>query len=67
MSADSQPHAKHALSFTDDTDHYPHQDALRFAARRLNKGDVSVVQGRCTIYNSKETWVTALLAAEFDK
>ncbi|PWN53097.1 hypothetical protein IE53DRAFT_400807 [Violaceomyces palustris] len=49
-----------------DTDHYPHQQTLRWVARRFNQGDVDIVQGRCCIYNYAESWVTKLVSAEFD-
>ncbi|KAK0546536.1 hypothetical protein OC846_002272 [Tilletia horrida] len=49
-----------------DTDHYPSRQALKWVARRFIKGDVDIVQGRCCIYNFDESWVTRLVAAEFD-
>lgn len=49
-----------------DTDHYPSRYALKWVARAFNKGDVDIIQGRCCIYNFSETWLTRLIAAEFD-
>ena len=49
-----------------DTDHYPEPNALRWVARRFLKGGVDIIQGRCCIYNYDETWITRLIAAEFD-
>jgi cellulose synthase/poly-beta-1,6-N-acetylglucosamine synthase-like glycosyltransferase len=49
-----------------DTDHYPARQALKWVARAFNKGDVDIIQGRCCIYNYSETWITRLIAAEFD-
>ncbi|KAN0062766.1 hypothetical protein ACQY0O_004961 [Thecaphora frezii] len=49
-----------------DTDHYPDPNALRWVARRFLAGGIDIIQGRCCIYNYDETWVTRLVAAEFD-
>jgi cellulose synthase/poly-beta-1,6-N-acetylglucosamine synthase-like glycosyltransferase len=49
-----------------DTDHFCEPNALRWIAKRFSQGDVDIVQGRCCIYNVKETWLTRMVAAEFD-
>lgn len=49
-----------------DTDHFCEPNALRWIANRFSKGDVDIIQGRCCIYNVKETWLTRMIAAEFD-
>ena len=49
-----------------DTDHYPDPNALRWVARRFLAGGVDIIQGRCCVYNYDETFVTRLIAAEFD-
>lgn len=49
-----------------DTDHYPDPNALRWVARRFNQGGIDIIQGRCSVYNYDETWLTRLVAAEFD-
>lgn len=49
-----------------DTDHFCESNALRWIAQRFSKGDVDIIQGRCCIYNVKETWLTRMIAAEFD-
>ena len=49
-----------------DTDHYPDPNALRWVAKRFLEGGVDIIQGRCCIYNYDQTWITRLIAAEFD-
>ncbi|KIS67249.1 uncharacterized protein UMAG_04353 [Mycosarcoma maydis] len=49
-----------------DTDHYPDPNALRWVARRFLQGGIDIIQGRCCVYNYDETWLTRLVAAEFD-
>ncbi|GAC92679.1 glycosyl transferase [Pseudozyma hubeiensis SY62] len=49
-----------------DTDHYPEPDALRWVAKRFMQGGVDIIQGRCCIYNYSETFMTKLIASEFD-
>lgn len=49
-----------------DTDHYPSRYSLKWVAREFNKGDVDIIQGRCCVYNYSESWITRLIAAEFD-
>ncbi|CDS82347.1 uncharacterized protein SPSC_03166 [Sporisorium scitamineum] len=49
-----------------DTDHYPEPDALRWVAKRFMQGSVDIIQGRCCIYNYSETFMTKLIASEFD-
>lgn len=48
-----------------DTDHSCEPQALRWVARRFNKGDVDIIQGRCNIYNQINI-CTKLIGAEFD-
>jgi cellulose synthase/poly-beta-1,6-N-acetylglucosamine synthase-like glycosyltransferase len=51
-----------------DADHYPHPHNPRWAAERfMADTDVGIVQGRCVIYNSRDSWLTRLIAIEFDK
>ncbi|KAL5458964.1 hypothetical protein PMIN06_003032 [Paraphaeosphaeria minitans] len=51
-----------------DADHYPHPHNPRWAAERfMGDSEVNIVQGRCLIYNSRDSWLTRLIAVEFDK
>jgi cellulose synthase/poly-beta-1,6-N-acetylglucosamine synthase-like glycosyltransferase len=51
-----------------DADHYPHPHNPRWAAEKfMGDSEVSIVQGRCVIYNSRDSWLTRLIAVEFDK
>jgi cellulose synthase/poly-beta-1,6-N-acetylglucosamine synthase-like glycosyltransferase len=51
-----------------DADHYPHPHNCRWAAERfLAESEVGIVQGRCIVYNSHDSWLTRLIAIEFDK
>jgi cellulose synthase/poly-beta-1,6-N-acetylglucosamine synthase-like glycosyltransferase len=51
-----------------DADHYPHPHNPRWAAERfMGDSEVNIVQGRCIIYNSRDSWLTRLIAVEFDK
>jgi cellulose synthase/poly-beta-1,6-N-acetylglucosamine synthase-like glycosyltransferase len=51
-----------------DADHYPHPHNPRWAAERfMGDADIGIVQGRCVIYNSRDSWLTRLIAIEFDK
>lgn len=51
-----------------DADHYPHPHNPRWAAERfMADTEVGIVQGRCIIYNSRDSWLTRLIAIEFDK
>lgn len=51
-----------------DADHYPHPHNPRWAAERfVADAEVGIVQGRCIIYNSRDSWLTRLIAIEFDK
>ncbi|KAL1598666.1 hypothetical protein SLS60_007806 [Paraconiothyrium brasiliense] len=51
-----------------DADHYPHPHNPRWAAERFaGDSEVNIVQGRCIIYNSRDSWLTRLIAIEFDK
>jgi cellulose synthase/poly-beta-1,6-N-acetylglucosamine synthase-like glycosyltransferase len=51
-----------------DCDHYPHPNAPRWAAERfMAEPDVDIVQGRCIVFNSDDTFLTNMIAVEFDK
>jgi cellulose synthase/poly-beta-1,6-N-acetylglucosamine synthase-like glycosyltransferase len=51
-----------------DADHYPHPHNPRWAAECfMADAEVGIVQGRCIIYNSRDSWLTRLIAIEFDK
>lgn len=51
-----------------DCDHYPHPNAPRWAAERfIAEPTVDIVQGRCIVFNSKESFLAGMIAVEFDK
>jgi cellulose synthase/poly-beta-1,6-N-acetylglucosamine synthase-like glycosyltransferase len=62
-----------------DCDHYPHPYGPRFAVEEFMLGErqaarsdgavqpVDIVQGRCIVYNSSASWLSSLIAVEFDK
>ncbi|KAJ4361760.1 hypothetical protein N0V83_010700 [Neocucurbitaria cava] len=51
-----------------DADHYPHPHNPRWCAERFMADEsIGIVQGRCVIYNSRDSWLTRLIAIEFDK
>ena len=51
-----------------DADHYPHPYGPRWAVERfIQDKEASVVQGRCVIFNSKASWLSSMIAVEFDK
>lgn len=51
-----------------DADHYPHPYGPRWAAERMVQDPkVSIVQGRCIIFNTKVSWLASLISVEFDK
>lgn len=51
-----------------DCDHYPHPNAPRWAAERfMADSDVDIVQGRCIVFNTNDTFLTSMIAVEFDK
>ena len=51
-----------------DADHYPHPYGCRWAIERfMQEKNVDVVQGRCVIFNSKASWLSSMIAVEFDK
>ena len=60
------PDTRGAITSVLDTDHFCEPNALRWVAHRFGRGDVDVVQGRCCIYNVRQTWLTRMVAAEFD-
>ncbi|KAF2845160.1 glycosyltransferase family 2 protein [Plenodomus tracheiphilus IPT5] len=50
-----------------DADHYPHPHNPRWCAERFMADDeICIVQGRCVVYNSCDSWLTRLVAIEFD-
>ena len=51
-----------------DADHYPHPHGPRWAVERfIEDKKVDVVQGRCVIFNTKASWLSHMIAVEFDK
>jgi cellulose synthase/poly-beta-1,6-N-acetylglucosamine synthase-like glycosyltransferase len=51
-----------------DCDHYAHPYGPRWAVERfLSDKKIDVVQGRCIIFNTKASWLAALIGVEFDK
>ncbi|KAF1846004.1 glycosyltransferase family 2 protein [Cucurbitaria berberidis CBS 394.84] len=51
-----------------DCDHYPHPNSPRWAAERfMADPEVDIVQGRCIVFNSTDTFLTSMIAVEFDK
>lgn len=51
-----------------DCDHYPHPNAPRWAVERfIADPEIDIVQGRCIIFNSEDTFLTSMIAVEFDK
>ena len=51
-----------------DCDHYPHPCGPRWAAERfMSDKTIDIVQGRCVIFNSKASFLSAMIAVEFDK
>lgn len=51
-----------------DCDHYTHPYGPRWAIERfIADEEVDCVQGRCVIQNSKATFLTGMIAVEFDK
>ena len=51
-----------------DCDHYPHPNAPRWAAERfVADPEADIVQGRCIVFNAADTFMTSMIAVEFDK
>jgi cellulose synthase/poly-beta-1,6-N-acetylglucosamine synthase-like glycosyltransferase len=51
-----------------DCDHYPHPNSPRWAAERfVADKQVDIVQGRCIVFNSDDSFMTNMIAVEFDK
>ncbi|KAF2876452.1 N-acetylglucosaminyltransferas-like protein [Massariosphaeria phaeospora] len=51
-----------------DCDHYPHPNGPRWAVERfIADQDIDIVQGRCVVFNSEDTFLTSMIAVEFDK
>ena len=51
-----------------DADHYPHPYGPRWAAERFMQDKTTdLVQGRCIIFNSTSSWLSAMVSVEFDK
>ena len=51
-----------------DCDHYPHPYGPRWAAERFRQDKaVDVVQGRCVVFNVATSFLTSMIAVEFDK
>ena len=65
----SLPHSGADFTGIFDTDHLPHPYNVRWAAERFcrEKGNVDIVQGRCVVYNTQESFLSKMVAVEFDK
>lgn len=51
-----------------DCDHYPHPCGPRWAAERfMSDQAIDIVQGRCVIFNTTASFLSAMIAVEFDK
>lgn len=51
-----------------DADHYPHPYGCRWAVERfIQDKKADIVQGRCVIFNAKVSWLSSMIAVEFDK
>lgn len=51
-----------------DSDHCPHPHNPRWAAERFLADDsVDIVQGRCIVYNTKESFYAKMISIEFDR
>ena len=51
-----------------DADHYPHPYGPRWAAERfMQDPKTDLVQGRCIIFNTTSSWLSAMISVEFDK
>ncbi|KAF2178607.1 glycosyltransferase family 2 protein [Zopfia rhizophila CBS 207.26] len=51
-----------------DCDHYPHPNGPRWAVERfIADQEIDIVQGRCVVFNSEDTFLTSMIAVEFDK
>ncbi|WPH01946.1 hypothetical protein R9X50_00480000 [Acrodontium crateriforme] len=51
-----------------DSDHCPHPHNARWAAERfISDPTVDIVQGRCIVYNTNESFLAKMIAIEFDK
>lgn len=50
-----------------DTDHLPHPYNVRWAAERFLREKTDIVQGRCVVYNTQESFLAKMIAIEFDK
>jgi len=51
-----------------DADHYPHPYGCRWAVERfIQDKKADIVQGRCVVFNAKVSWLSSMIAVEFDK
>ncbi|KAF2015708.1 glycosyltransferase family 2 protein [Aaosphaeria arxii CBS 175.79] len=51
-----------------DCDHYPHPNSPRWAVERfIADPETDIVQGRCIVFNSGDTFLSSMIAVEFDK
>lgn len=50
-----------------DTDHLPHPHNARWAAERILHEQPAIVQGRCVVYNTDQSFLAKMVAIEFDK
>ncbi|KAF2255336.1 glycosyltransferase family 2 protein [Trematosphaeria pertusa] len=51
-----------------DCDHYPHPNGPRWAVERfMADEEIDIVQGRCVVFNTEDSFLTSMIAVEFDK
>lgn len=50
-----------------DTDHFIHPYNPLWAAKRFLKDSPDIVQGRCVVYNTQESFLAKIIGIEFDK
>ena len=51
-----------------DCDHYPHPNGPRWAVERfIADPETDIVQGRCVVLNTRDSFLTSMIAVEFDK
>ena len=61
-------HARSDITAIFDADHYPHPYGPRWAAERfMQDPKTDLVQGRCIIFNTTSSWLSAMISVEFDK
>ncbi|KAF2644162.1 N-acetylglucosaminyltransferas-like protein [Massarina eburnea CBS 473.64] len=51
-----------------DCDHYPHPNGPRWAMERFKADEeIDIVQGRCVVFNTEDSFLASMIAVEFDK